>query len=218
MNGTISVANTVAASDATNSDNKEVIFKNCVLFTNFISEINNTEIDNAKDIDIEMLVYNLIEYSDNYSKTFGSLWQYYRDEPALTDAVTINDFPGNSALFKFKPKTTGKTENNGTINFHIMVSLKYLNNFWRTVEMPLMNCEINLIPTWSANYFLSNAANQATTFAITNTKIYVPIVTLSIQSNAKLLQQLKSGFKRTINWSKYQSKVTIQAHNRFLYY
>ena len=74
MNVTISVANTAAASDAPNSDNKEVIFRNCVSFTNFIGEINNTEIDNDKDIDTVLLVYNLIEYSDNYSKISGSLW------------------------------------------------------------------------------------------------------------------------------------------------
>ena len=79
-----------------------------------------------------------------------------------------------------------------------MVSLKYLSKLWRTFEMPLINCEINLILTWSEKCVLSNDA-KATTFAITDTKLYVPIVTLSIQYNANLLQQLKSGFKRTIN-------------------
>ena len=89
-----------------------------------------------------------------------------------------------------------------------MVPLKYLSNFWRTLEMPLMNCEINLIfLTWSANYVISNAANnKATTFAIVDGKLYVSVVTLSTQYYAKLLQQLKSGFKRTINWNKYHSK------------
>ena len=81
-----------------------------------------------------------------------------------------------------------------------MVPLKYLSNFYRTLEMPLINCEINLILTWSANCVISNAApNQATTSTITDTKLYVPVVTLSTQDNAKLLQQLKSGFKRTTN-------------------
>ena len=88
-----------------------------------------------------------------------------------------------------------------------MVALKYLINFWRTLEMPLIHCEINLILTWYANCVISNgAANQNTTFAITDTKLYVPVVTLSTQDNAKLLQQLKSEFKRTINWNKYHSK------------
>ena len=90
-----------------------------------------------------------------------------------------------------------------------MIPLKYLSNFWRALEMPLINCEINLILTWSANCVISSAAvNQATTFAITDTKLYVSVVTLSTDDNAKLSQQLKSGFKRTINWNKYEPKTT----------
>ena len=84
--------------------------------------------------------------------------------------------------------------------------------------MPLINCEVNFIVTWSIKCVLSNAAAQATTFKITDTKLYVPVVTLSIQDNAKLLQQLKLVFKRTINWHKYQPKVTIQAPNQYLDY
>ena len=88
-----------------------------------------------------------------------------------------------------------------------MVPLKYLSNFWRTLEIPLINCDINLILTWSANCVITNAvANQDTIFVITDTKLYVPVVTLSTQDNAKLLQQLKSGFKLYINWNKYHSK------------
>ena len=97
-------------------------------------------------------------------------------------------------------------------DFEIMVPLKYLSNFWRTLEMPLINREINLILTWSDKCVLSNDT-KATTFAVTDTKLYVPVVILSNQYNAKLLEQLKSGFKRTVNWNKYQSKVTIQAPN-----
>ena len=82
VKGTITVNNTAAAGAAANNTNKKVIYKNCALFTNCISEINNMQIDNAKDIDIVMLMYNLIEYSDNYAKTTGSLWQYCKDIPA----------------------------------------------------------------------------------------------------------------------------------------
>ena len=103
--------------------------------------------------------------------------------------------------FKFKQKITGKTNDaNGTKDVEIMVPLKYSSNFWRT---PLINCEINLILTWSDKYVFSND-REARTYAITDTKLYVPVVTLSTQDNAKLLQQLKSGFKKTINWNKYQ--------------
>ena len=89
-----------------------------------------------------------------------------------------------------------------------MVPLKYLSNFWRTLKMPLINCEVNLILTWYASCLIvyNNDANQGATFEITRTKIYVPVVTLSTQDNAKLLTQLKSDFKRTINWNKYLSK------------
>ena len=91
-----------------------------------------------------------------------------------------------------------------------MVPLQYLSNFWRTLEMPLINCEINLILTWSVNCVISNAAaNQATTFTITDTKLYVPAATLSIDDNTKLLQQLKSEFKRRINWNKYETKTIM---------
>ena len=147
-----------------------------------------------------MPMYNLIEYSDNYSKTKGSLWQYYRDESVLTDAGSLDGFPGNTALFKFKQKITGSTERCGTKTVQIMIPLKYLSNFLTTLEIPLINCEINLILTRSANCVISNAAaNQDTIFATTDTKLYVPVITLSTKDNAKLLQQLKSGFQCTIN-------------------
>ena len=89
-----------------------------------------------------------------------------------------------------------------------MVPLKYLSKFWRTLEMPLINYEINIFLTWSANCVIvsTNNANQNATFAITNKRLYVPVVTLSTQENANLLQQLKSDFKKIINWNKYLSK------------
>ena len=85
VKGNISVNNTAGAAFAANNTNKKVIFKNCAPFTNCISKINNTQIDNAEYIDIVMPMYNLIEYSDNYSKTSGSLWQYCKDIPAVDD-------------------------------------------------------------------------------------------------------------------------------------
>ena len=110
---------------------------------------------------------------------------------------------------------TGQTGDNGTKNVKIKVPLKYLSNVWRTLEMPLINCEVNLILTWSRNFVFvsSNEANQNATFAITDTKLYVPVVTLSTQDNAKLLQQLTSGFKRVINWNRYLSKPELLAQN-----
>ena len=184
---------------------KGVAFKTCAPFTNCISEINNTQVDNAKDIGIVMPMYNLIEYSDNYAKTTGSLWQYFRDEP--------DDDLEDSESFKSKIKITGKTLNNGNEkDVEIMVPLKYLSNFWGTLEIPLINCEVNLILTWSSTCVITDS-NGAGTFEINDTKLYVPVVTLSTQENTKLLQQLKSGFKRVINWNKYLSKPELLAQN-----
>ena len=102
-------------------------------------------------------------------------------------------------------KITGKTAAAGNEkNVEIMVSLKYLSNFWRTIEMPLINCEVNLILTWSSTCVINNSTG-AGRFEITDTKLSVPVVTLPAQDNSKLLQQLKSGFKRAISWNKYLS-------------
>ena len=164
-----------------------------------------------------MPMYNLIEYSDNYAKTTGSLWQYCKDIPARNNNDEIIEFSAGNPTdsFNFKVKITGRTGDDGTKNVEIMVPLKYLSNFWRTLEMPLINCEVNLILTWSSTCVLiaTNIPNQNATSAITDTKLYVPVVTLSTQENTKFLQQLKLGFKRVIKWNKYLSKPELLAQN-----
>ena len=168
VKGTITVNNTVAADADANNTDKKVIFKNCAPFTNYISKINNTQVHNVKDIDIVMPMYNLIEYSDNYAKTFRSLWQYFKDIPAVDNNNAIVNFAESNFAnsFNFKVKMTGQTVNDQTKNVEIMVPLKYLRNFWRASEMPLINCEIDLILTCSANCFIVsiNVANQNATF------------------------------------------------------
>ena len=150
-----------AAAIQADERDKGVEFRNCAPFTNCKSEINNTQIDNAKDIDILLLMYNLIEYSDNYAKTSGSLWQYYRNEP--------NDNLVDSESFKSKIKITGKTtaEDNKK-DVHVAVPFKYLSNFLRNLEMSLVNCEVSLILTWSPTCVITNS-NGAGTFEITDT-------------------------------------------------
>ena len=198
VKGTISVNNTAAAGAAADNTSKKVIFKNCAPLTNCISGINNTQIDSTKDIDIVMPMYNLIEYCDNYAKSTGSLWKYSKDMPAQNNNDEIIEFTANNPTdsFNFKAKFTGRTGDDGTKNVEIMVPLKYLSNFWRTLEMPLINCEVNLILTCSSTCVLiaTNPPNQNATFAINDTKLYVPVVTLSTQENTKFVQQLKSGF------------------------
>ena len=217
VKGTVSVNNTVAAAADPDNTAKKVIFKSCAPFTNCISEINNTQVDNAKDIDIVMPMYNLIEYSDNYAKTSGTLWQYLLDIPPLDNnnriAFSTEAYLNDS--FNFKAKITGQTGDNGTKDVEIMVPLDYLSNFWRTLEMPVINCEINLILMWSSTRVIvsTNNANQNATFTITDTKLYVPVVTLSTKENSKLLEQSKSGFKRVINWKKYLSKPELLLQN-----
>ena len=132
VKGTITVNNTAADGAAANNTNKKVIFKKCAPFTNFISDFNNTQVDNAKDIDIVMPMYNLIEYSDNYAKTSGSLWQYCLDVHALNNNAIVDFADDNrSDSLNFKAKITGRTGNSGTKNVEIMVPLKYLSNFLR---------------------------------------------------------------------------------------
>ena len=157
-----------------------------------------------------MPMYNLIEYSDNYSKTSGSLWQYYNDIP--------NDKLARSESFKYKVIITGKTPADGnTKDAEIIVPLKYLSNFWRTLETPLINCEVNLILTWYKDCVITNSTGEGK-FAITETKLYVPVVILSTNENDKLIQQSKSGFKKTISWNKYESSIKTFAQNRYLNY
>ena len=205
---TITGAGDDAAARQAEEINKGVIFKKCAPFTNCKSEINNKKIDNAEGIDIVVPVYNLIEHIDDYTKTSGSLWQYYKNKP--------NDNLTASKSFKSKIKIMGNTPaDSNTKDVEIIVPLKYLSNFWRTLEMPLINCEINLILTWSSSCVVTNSTSTGT-FTLTDTKLYVRAVTLSTHDNTKLLQQLKSGFKRKINCNKYESDPKTYAQNQNL--
>ena len=150
---TITGAGDDAAARQANERDKGVTFKNCAPFTKCINRIDNTEIDNAKYIDIVMPMYDLTEYSNNYLKTSGSLWQYYKDEP--------DDNIADSELFKSKVKITGKTADDGnTKDVEIIVPLKYLSDFWRTLEMPLINCQVNLELTWYRDCVITNSTGK----------------------------------------------------------
>ena len=121
--------------------------------------------------------------------------QYCRDGP--DDNIT------DSELFKFKSSITDNTNNAGIANVKIVVPLKYLSNFWKTLETPLINCKVTFDLNWSENFVICEV-NRPTIFVMSGAKLYVPVVTFSTRDNAKLLQQLKSGFKRTINWNIYK--------------
>ena len=180
--------------------NTKVAFKNCAPFIECRTEINETFFDETEHLNIAMPMYNLIEYSDNYSDTSGSLWQFKRDEIEGDVDLTVDaqHIPNNSSSFKYKSSFI--TNRNGV---KIVVPLKYLSNFWRSLEMPLINCKVELSLTWFENCILSSAGTAAT-FAINDAKLYVPVVTLKTEDNVKLSKLLNEGFKRLVYWNKYK--------------
>ena len=164
----------------------QVIFKNCVPFEKCRTEINETFVDEADFINITMPIYNLIEYIDNYSDTSGSLWNFKRDEITNNTNVTNDD---NAPSFKYKSNLIDNTEDDGKKNgVKIAVPLKYLSNFWRSLKMPLINCKVELSLKWYETCLLTTATTA--TLKITDAKLYVPIVTLSVEDNPKLLKLL----------------------------
>ena len=224
LKGTI----TAEGDNNANKPNKNLAFKNNAPFINCISKISGVKIDNAEDLDVVLSMYNLLEYSKNYRKTTGSVWNYYRDEPS-------NPLSSNSESFKYKTSITGKTprNNDSLTNVKVVIPLKYLSNFWKSLDISLINCETELILTWTKNCVLADmtvrdagnnndppaiVAPTGLEFQITDTKLYVPVVTLSKENDIKLLEQLKSGFKRTIKWNKYRSQMSIQSNNNNLNY
>ena len=204
-------------------------------------KINNTFADNGEDLDIVMAMYNLLEYSNNYSMTFGSLWNYYRDEvndPANEIDDNDNKINNNKTItsksYEYKIKIIESTPNNNTIlNAAVIFPLNYLSNFCRSLDLPLINCEIELDLTWSKYCAISEisktpevgAASQggATlttggTFQINNAKLYIPVVTVSDNDNIKFIENIKQGFKRAIYRNKYRSEITTQSKNNNLDY
>ena len=128
---------------------KKLTFKNDASYISCITKINNTLVDNAEDLDTAMPMNNLTEYSKNYSKTTGSLGNCYRDEPNSGVVGDINYSIRGSKSFDYKTSITGRLEGNNTEKkVEIVVPLKHFTNFWRTIDIPLINCEINIILTW----------------------------------------------------------------------
>ena len=156
----IFVKGTITVTDPDNNeyDNK-LAFKSNAPFISCILKIDITLIDNAEDLDIVMPMYNLIEHSKNYSKTTRSLWNYYRDEPNSGAVGNINYSITGSKSFDYKTSITGRLEGKNTEkDVKVVVPLKHISYFWKTLDMPLINCEINLILTWSENCLIPSKA------------------------------------------------------------
>ena len=189
----------------------KLALKNCAPFTKCNLEINDEHVDTAENLDIVMSMYNLIEYSDNYQDSSATLYQYKRDEPPENDAIddlTVD----NSSSFKYKVNLLGNPAPTNLIvkiNLKIVVPLKYLSNFFRSLEMPLINCKIKLNLTWEKECVLSNQVGDAV-FIINDTKLYVPVVTLSKEDNKDFIEQQNKGVQRSIYWNEYKTKEIIE--------
>ena len=171
-------------------------------------------------------------------KQQASLWNYYRDEPSnllfcksessiYKTSITGNTYNVGAGETDYDANKFGENET------ETVVPLKHLRNFWRTLNIPLINCEIELTLTWSKNCDLVDMTVRAAVnnndhlaivaptgleFQTTGTKLNVPVVTLSKENDKKLLEQLKSGFKRTVKWNKYRSQMSVQGNNNNLNY
>ena len=159
-------------------------------------QINDEHIERAADLAIIAPMYNLIEYSDNYQDSSAMLYQYKRDEPPNNNADIDAD---NSESFKYKANLLGNTAlvdaknaadpHRKIDNAKIVVPLKYVSNFFRAFEMPLINCKVHLELTWKKDCVLPNAAG-GTNFQMQDTKLYVPVVTLSKDYNKEFIKQM----------------------------
>ena len=205
----ILVDSTIRAANAVNAT--RLALKNCAPFTKCNLEINDEHVDTAENLDIVMPMYNLIEYSYNYQDSSATLYQYKRDEPPEDDAVA-DLTADNSDSLKYKIKLLGNvTEVAGDavgvrrLNVKVVLPLKYLNNFFRSLEMLLINCKIKLNLTWKKECVLSTGAGEAV-FSINDIKLYVPVVTLSKEDNKGFIEQQNKGFQRFIYWNEYKTK------------
>ena len=223
VNGTITVTANAGANNIRDKKNRKLILKNNAPLVSCITRINGELIEDAEDLDVVMPMYNLLEYSKNYRKTIGSLYNYYRDELTNDNIPAHNVFNNvrvvNSNTFKYKNKIIGNTYNvdagaagydankNGTQTIELAIPLKYLGNFWRALNMPLISCEVSLELKWNKNCVITSLERSAidendppnrdgaptgATLAINDCKLYIPVVTLSKDNEIKLLTNLKS--------------------------
>ena len=189
------------------NNNTRLVLKNCASFTKCNLEIINEHVDTAEKLDIVMPMYNLIEYSDNSQDSSATLYKYKRDEPPEDNAIanlTVN----NSSSFKYKVNLLGNRNVVGGIlrlKVKVVTPLKYLSNFFRSLEMPLINCKIKLNLTWKEECVLSTDIGNAV-FIINDTKLFVPVVTLSKEDNKDFIEQQNKGFQRSIYWNEYKTK------------
>ena len=206
------------------NDATRVAIKNCHPFTRVSFKLNNEQIDTADNLDLTMNLYNMLEYSDNYADTAGSLYQYKRPEPrdangnVVNLATTLSSFKYQSGLAQ-KQLTTPNSENvpaNADPNFptvhriwkniKIVVPLKYISKFFRNLELPLINTKLYMELNWT-KYSVLCKQNKNSIFQITKGELHIPVVTLNTENNNKLSELLSKGLERTVVWNEYKSKI-----------
>ena len=200
----------------------DIAYRYCYRYFICVTHINDEHIEKAENLDIIMPKYNLLEYSDSYADSSGSLYQFKRDDSPVNNAENpFNIAMDISASFKWKASLLGNTNaadnNNRSLeNAKIVVPPKYSSNFFRSLEMPLINCKIHLKLNWNkkcviygANAYAGgdNANSRATTFGTESRKLYVPIVTVSSKDNVNLRKHLNEGFKISVYWNEYKSNI-----------
>ena len=205
------------------NDATRVAINNCHPFFRSTFKLNNEQVDTADNLDLTMNLYNMLEYSDNYADTTGSLYQYKRPEPrdnngnVVNIATTLSSFQYQSGLVQ-KQLTTPNSENvpaNTDPNFayahriwkniKVAVPLKYISNFFRNLELPLINTKLYMELNRTKYLVLCNQ-NQNSIFQITKCELYIPIVTLNTENNNKLSELLSKGFEKNVVWNEYKSK------------
>ena len=174
--------------------NTRLALKNCAPFTKCNLEINDEHVDTAENLDVTMPMYNLIEYSDNCQDSSSTLYQYKRDEPPEDDTIADLTVDNSSSSSLGNPVVA---DNIARRSVKVVVPLKYLSNFFRSLEMTLINCTIKLNLTWKKECVLSTDNGNAV-FIINDTKMYVPVVTLSKEDNKDFIEQQNKGFQRSI--------------------
>ena len=226
-----------------NAYDKKLSLKNNAPFFSCVLKVNNMLIDYAEDLDFVMPMYSLLKYSKNYQKITGSLWNYYRDEANSgyknENRDRIHYSIKDSESFNYKTSIIRQLKNSADEleNIKVVVPLKYLSNFLRELKTPLINCEVSLNLKWSKNCVLTskatrniiaaqgdqplvNAINSPTNAVldVTDCKLYIPVVTLSVKNDNKLYEQLKEGFRITVKWLKYICQISNQTANNNLNY
>ena len=210
----ILVDGTIRANNAVNAT--RLALKNCAPFTKCNLESNDEHVDTVENLDIVMAMYNLIEYSDNYQDSSATLYQYKRDEPPEADAVADLTAKYKIKLLGNVTEVAGDAAGVRRLNVKVVVQLKYLSNFFRSLEMPLINYKIELNLTWKKECVLSAGAGEAV-FIINDTKLYVPVVNLSKEDNKDFIEQQNKGVQRSIYWNEYKTKETNEDTGVFKY-